>query len=100
MLLLLLLQMMVMLAVLVVVLTLVILVVISVVEPISVCIVSLEAVVAPLHQLLDHVESKGRMVVVGGWHGDKFFFLPEHATRMLVAIAVRARPHSWPVVPV
>ena len=74
--------------------------VILVVEPISVCIVSLEAVVAPLHQLLDHVGSECQMVVVGGWHGAKSFLLPERAPRMLVAAAVRARPCSWPVVPV
>ena len=43
------------------------------------------------------------MVFVGGWHGAKFFLLPEHAVRMiglLVAITVQARPHSWPVVAV
>ena len=60
MLLLLLLQKMVTLVVLAVVLTLVILVVVFVVEPISVCVVLLEAFVAPLHQLIDHVESRIR----------------------------------------
>ena len=83
-----------------VVLTSVILVVVPVVEPISVCVVLLEAFVAFLHRLLDHVGSDGRMVVVGGWHGAKSFLLPERAPRMLVAIAGRARPRSWPVVPV
>ena len=86
--------------VLAVVLTSVILGVVPVIEPISVCVVSLEAVVAPPHRLLDHVGSEGRMVVEGGWHGAKSFLLPEHAPRMLVAIAARARPQSWPVVPV
>ena len=83
MLLLLLLQKMVMLAVLAVlavVLTLVMFVVISVVESISVCVVSLEAFVAPLHQLLDHVGSEDWTVVVGGWHGAKFFFLSSSRT--------------------
>ena len=83
-----------------VVLTSVILVVVPVVEPISICVVSLEAFVALLHRLLDHVGSEGRMVVVGGWHGAKSFLLPERAPRMLVAIATRARPRSWPVVAV
>ena len=87
MLLLLLLQKMVTLAVLAVVLTSVILVVVPVVELISICVVSLEAFVALPDQLLDHVGSEGRMVVVGGWHGANSFFLPEHAPRMLVAIA-------------
>ena len=85
--------------VLAVVLTSVILVVVPVVEPISICVVSLEVVVAPFHRLLVHVESEGRMVVVGGWHGAKSFLLPERAPRMLVAAIVRARPCSWPVVP-
>ena len=105
MLLLLPLQMMVMLAVLAVVLIVVIFVVVSVVLSISVCVVSLEAFVAPLHQLqvgmLDHVGSEDQMTVVGGWHGTKLFLLPEHAARtisLLVAIAVWARPRSWPVV--
>ena len=83
-----------------VVLTSVILVVVPVVDPISICVISLEAFVALPHQLLDHMGSEGWMVVVGGWHGAKVFLLPEHAPRMLVAIAVRARPRSWPVVPV
>ena len=106
MLLLLLLQKMVTLAVLVVlavVLTLVIHVVVFIVESISICVVSLEAFVALLHQLLDYVGSEDRMVVVGGWHGAKFFLLPKRATKMigrLVAITVRARPRSWPVVAV
>ena len=103
MLLLLLLQMMVtleVLAVLAVELTLVILVVVSIVEPISVCVVSLKAFVALLHRLLDLVGSKDWMVVVGGWYEAKFFLLPERAARMLVAIAVRAHPRSWPVVAV
>ena len=101
MLLLLLLQRMVtlaVLAVLAVVLTLVILVVVPMVGPISVCVVSLEAVVAPCHQLLELVELEGRTVVVGGWHGAKSFLLPERALTMLVA--ERARPSSWPVVAV
>ena len=85
--------------VLAVVLTWVKIVVVLVVEPIFVCVVSLEAVIAPLHQLLDHVGSECRMVVVGGWHGAKSFCLPERAPRMLVAAVVRARPRSWPVVP-
>ena len=82
------------------VLTSVILVVVPVVELISVCVVSLEAFIGLPHQLLDHVGSEGRMVVVGGWHGAKSFLLPERAPRMLVSIAARARPRSWPVVPV
>ena len=94
MLLLLLLQMMVTLAVLAVVLTLVILMVVPVVEPISEYVVSLEAVVALLHRLLDPVGSEGQMVVVGGWHGAKSFLLPERAARMLVAIIAWARPRS------
>ena len=102
MLLLLVLQKMVTLAVLevlAVVLTSVILVVVPVVEPISVCVVSLEAVVVPLHRLLNHVGSECRMVVVGGWHGAKSFLLLERVPRMLVAATMRARPRSWPVVP-
>ena len=67
-------------------------------EVISVCVVSIEGSVALPHELLDYVGSKGRMVVVGGWHGAKSFLLQERALRMLVA--VRARPRSWPVVPV
>ena len=82
-----------------VVLTSVILVVVHVVEPISVCVVSLEAFVALSHQLFDHVGSEGRMFVVEGWHGAKSFFLLERAPRMLVAIAARVCPRSWPVVP-
>ena len=81
------------------VLTSVILVVVPVVELISVCVVSLEVVVAPLHRLLDHVGSECRMVVVGGWYRAKSFLLPECAPRMLVAAAVQTRPRSWPVVP-
>ena len=93
------------LAVLAVVLTLVIFVVVSVVLSISVCVVSLEAFVAPLHQLqvgaLDHMGLEDRMADVGGWHITKFFLLPEHVARMislLVAIAVRTRPCSWLIV--
>ena len=85
--------------VLAVVLTSVILVVVPVVEPISVCVVSFEAVVAPLYRLLDHVGSDCQMVFVGGWHRAKSFLLLERAPRMLVAAVVRARPRSWPVVP-
>ena len=80
--------------VLAVVLTSIILVVVPVVEPISVCVVSLEAFDALLHQLLDHMGSEDRMVVVGGWHGAKSFLLLEHALRMLVAITTQARPRS------
>ena len=108
MLLMFLLQMMVMLAVLAVlavVLTVVIFVMVSMVLSISVCIVSLEAFVALLHQLqvgaLDHAGSEDLMAIVGGWHVTKFFLFLERAARMislLVAIAVRARPRSWSVV--
>ena len=77
-------------------LTLVIPVVVVVVEPIFVCVISLEAFVALLHRLPDHMESEDRMVVVGGWYGAKFFLLLERGARMLVA--VRSHPRSWPVV--
>ena len=81
------------------VLFVVIFVVVSVVLSVSICAVSLEAVVAPLHQLqmktLAYVGSKDLMAVLRGWHGTKFFLLPERAPRMinlLVAIAVQAHP--------
>ena len=70
-----------------VVLTSVTLVVVPLLELISVYVISLEAFVALPHQLLDHVGSEDRMVVVGGWHGAKSFLLPERAPRMLVVIA-------------
>ena len=103
MLLLLPLQMMVTLAVLVVlamvpimVIFVVVFVVVSVVVSIFLCVVSLEAFVALLHQLqeetLDHVELEDWMAVVEGWHGTKFFLLPERSARTissLVAIAVQ-----------
>ena len=85
--------------VLAVVLTLVILMVVPVVESISVYVVSLEAFVALPHQLLDHVGLEDRMVVVGGCHGAKSFLLSERAPSILVVIAARACPRSWPVVP-
>ena len=65
----------------------VIFVVVSVVLLLSVCIVSFEAFVAPLHQLqaemLGHMGSEDWMAVLEGWHGTKFFFLLERAARIM-----------------
>ena len=45
-------------------------------------VVSLEAVVAPLHGMLVHMGLECRVVVMGGCHGAKSFLLPERAPRM------------------
>ena len=62
-----------------VVLFVVIFVVVSMVLSVFVCIVLLEAVVAPLHpvqmETLNHVGSEDLMVVLRSWHEIKFFHL-------------------------